>query len=55
MMDVAERIEKKMRAYGFETSEEMINALENQKPLDISIFVEGGGIREHEEKVVRMA
>lgn len=55
MMDVAERIERKLKAYGFETFEDMLNAMENQKPLDISIFAADGGIREHEEKVVRMA
>lgn len=37
-MDIAERIKKRMKSYGYETMEEMIVAMKQQEPVDIGIF-----------------
>lgn len=38
-MEIVERIEKRMKQYGFNTLDEMIQAIDKQEPIDISIFV----------------
>lgn len=38
-MELAERIEKRMNQYGFHTIDEMVEAINQQEPLDIGIFV----------------
>lgn len=55
-MEIAERIEKRMKQYGLNTLEEMIQAIEQQEPIGIGIFVmplDGGGARE--KKNVKLA
>lgn len=37
-MDIAERIRKRMKNYGYETMKDMIDAMEQQKAVDIGIF-----------------
>lgn len=54
-MEIAERIEKRMKQYGLNTLEEMMQAIEQQEPIDIGIFVlplDGGGA--HEKKNVKL-
>ena len=44
-----ERIEKRMKQYGFNTLEEMIQTIDQQKPIDIGMFVlpaKGSGMYE---------
>lgn len=49
-MDIAERIKKRMKSYGYETMEEMIAAMDQQKPVDIGIFTTPiGGQTRYEE------
>lgn len=37
-MDIAERIRKRMKNYGYETMKDMMDAMEQQKAVDIGIF-----------------
>lgn len=37
-MDIAERIRKRMNNYGYETMKDMMDAMEQQKAVDIGIF-----------------
>lgn len=37
-MDIAERIRKRMKNYGYETIKDMMDAMEQQKAVDIGIF-----------------
>lgn len=55
-MEIAERIEKRMKQYGFNTLEEMVQAIEQQEPIDIGIFVlpvRGSG--RYEKKSAKLA
>ena len=48
-MEKVERIEKRMKQYGFNTLEEMIQTIDQQKPIDIGMFVfpaKGSGMYE---------
>lgn len=48
-MELPERIEKRMKQYGLNTLEEMVQAIDQQEPIDIGIFVspvKGSGIYE---------
>jgi hypothetical protein len=48
-VELPERIEKRMKQYGLNTLEEMIQAIDQQEPIDIGIFVspvKGSGIYE---------
>ena len=55
-MEIAERIEKRMKQYGFNTLEEMVQAIDQQEPIDIGIFVLPiRGSERHEEKSVKLA
>lgn len=55
-MEIAERIEKRMKRYGYNTLEEMLKAIEEQEPLDISIFTSPiEGVARNEEKMVKLA
>lgn len=48
-MEKAERIEKRMKQYGFNTLEEMIQTIDQQKPIDIGMFAlpaKGSGMYE---------
>lgn len=48
-MELPERIEKRMKQYGLNTLEEMIQAIDQQEPIDIEIFVspaKGSGMYE---------
>lgn len=53
-MEIAERIENRMKQYGFKTLDEMLKAIEQQEPIDVSIFVmpgEEGGVYEQSIKL----
>ena len=55
-MEIAERIEKRMKQYGFNTLEEMVQAIDQQEPIDIGIFVlTVRGSERYEEKSVKLA
>lgn len=55
-MEIAERIEKRMKQYGFNTLEEMIQAIDQQEPIDIGIFVSPvRGSEMHERKNIKLA
>lgn len=48
-MELPERIEKRMKQYGLNTLEEMVQAIDQQELIDIGIFVspvKGSGIYE---------
>ena len=48
-VELPERIEKRMKQYGLNTLEEMVQAIDQQEPIDIGIFVspvKGSGIYE---------
>lgn len=55
-MEIAERIEKRMKQYGFNTLEEMVRAIDQQEPIDIGIFVSPiEGSERYEEENIKLA
>lgn len=54
-MDIAERIEKRMKNYGYETMEEMIAAIEQQDSIDIGIFATPVGGQAENDKNIKLA
>ena len=56
-MELPERIEKRMKQYGLNTLDEMIQAIDQQEPIDIGIFVspvKGSEIYEKRPGYLRM-
>lgn len=55
-MELPERIEKRMKHYGLNTLEEMIQAIDRQEPIDIGIFVSPvKGSEIYEKQSVKLA